>query len=101
MAKFMMETVNSMLIEMYPSLAHAEMLKRQKRQAEGIDAMKDRGEWDKYGRPITIKTDKDFKNAYNEWKEKKITAVKAMELSGMSKATFYRKVKEYENTFCK
>lgn len=63
--------------------------------------MKDRGEWDKYGRPRTIKIDKDFKNVYNEWKEKKITAVKAMELSGMSKATFYRKVKEYKNTSCK
>jgi len=33
---------------------------------------------------------------YKQWKENGITAVKAMELSGLSKATFYRKVKEYE-----
>ncbi len=39
MAKMMMETVNNMLIEMYASLAHAEMLKRQKRQSEGIKAI--------------------------------------------------------------
>lgn len=96
MAKMMMETVNNMLIEMYASLAHAEMLKRQKRQREGIEAMKERGEWDKYGRPIAYKITNDFINAYNEWKAGNITAVKAMKLAGMTKSTFYRKVKEYE-----
>lgn len=96
MASMMMVTINNMLIEMYASFAHAEMLKREKRQKEGIQAMKDRGEWDKYGRPTIIKIDDKFMNAYSQWKAKEITGVKAMELSGLSKATFYRKVKEHE-----
>ena len=96
MATMMMETINNMLIEMYASFAHAEMLKRQKRQTEGIEAMKERGEWDKYGRPTTIKIDESFINAYTIWKSGEGTAVKAMEKCNMTKATFYRKVKEYE-----
>ena len=81
---------------MYASFAHAEMLKRQKRQTEGIEAMKERGEWDRYGRPTTIKIDESFINAYTAWKAGEGTAVKAMEKCSMTKATFYRKVKEYE-----
>ncbi|MBU3188742.1 recombinase family protein [Clostridium bowmanii] len=96
MAEMMMETINNMLIEMYASFAHAEMMKRQKRQTEGIQAMKDRGEWDNYGRPTTIKINDNFKIIYKQWKDGEITAVKSMELNNMSKATFYRKVKEYE-----
>ena len=96
MATMMMETINNMLIEMYASFAHAEMLKRQKRQTEGIEAMKERGEWDNYGRPTTIKIDDSFKGTYTQWKYGEITAIKAMELCSMAKATFYRKVKEYE-----
>jgi len=96
MASMMMETINNMLIEMYASFAHAEMLKRQKRQIEGIEAMKERGEWNKYGRPTTIKIDESFINAYTTWKAGEGTAVKAMGKCNMTKATFYRKVKEYE-----
>ena len=81
---------------LFRSFAHAEMLKRQKRQTEGIEAMKQRGEWDKYGRPTTIKINDSFISAYTQWKSGEGTAVKAMEKCGMAKATFYRKVKEYE-----
>lgn len=95
MSKMMLETINNMLIEMYASLAHAEMLKREKRQKEGIKAMKDRGDFDKYGRP-GIKIDKNFIEIYNIWKEGKIKAVEAFKKLNMSKPTFYRKVKEYE-----
>ena len=44
----------------------------------------------------TIEISDNFIDAYKQWKGNGITAVKAMELSGFSKATFYRKVKEYE-----
>jgi DNA invertase Pin-like site-specific DNA recombinase len=95
MAKMMMETINNMLIEMYASLAHAEMLKREKRQKEGIQAMKARGEFNKYGRP-SIEIDNNFIETYKSWKDGKIKAVEAMDILGMKKATFYRKVKKYE-----
>ncbi len=47
------------------------------------------------GRP-KIEIDDKFINAYKEWKERNITATKAMELADMSRTTFYRRVKEYE-----
>lgn len=42
MAQMLMETVNNMLIELYSAMAQAELEKKEKRQAEGIQAMKDR-----------------------------------------------------------
>jgi DNA invertase Pin-like site-specific DNA recombinase len=54
MAGMIMETISNMLIEMYATFAHAEMIKRETRQREGIQAMKDRGEWDRYGRKPTM-----------------------------------------------
>ena len=40
-----------MLIELYAAMAQAEIEKKEKRQREGIDAKKARGEWEEYGRP--------------------------------------------------
>ncbi|WP_331496732.1 hypothetical protein [Romboutsia sedimentorum] len=38
----------------------------------------------------------NFEEVYNEWKNNKITAVKAMELLNLKNNIFYRIVKEYE-----
>ncbi|WP_412094923.1 hypothetical protein [Bacillus atrophaeus] len=38
----------------------------------------------------------EFEQAYKQWKAGEITAVEAMKKSSMTKATFYRRVKEYE-----
>ena len=51
MAKMIMETINNMLIELYATMAQAEIEKKDKRQQEGIEAKKARGEWADYGRP--------------------------------------------------
>ncbi|MFA9397950.1 MAG: recombinase family protein [Clostridiaceae bacterium] len=51
MASMIIETINNMLIELYATIAQAEIEKKEKRQREGIQAKKDRGEWDDYGRP--------------------------------------------------
>ena len=58
MARMIMETVNNMLIELYSAMAQAEIEKKEKRQAEGIQAMKERGEWYKYGRPRKLTLEK-------------------------------------------
>mgnify|MGYP000961133350 CR=1 FL=1 len=50
------------------------------------------------GRPKVCITE-EFVQAYDEWKSGKITAVKAMEQIGIKKTTFYKLVKEYENSF--
>ena len=40
-----METINNMLLELYAAMAQAEIEKKEKRQREGIDAKKNRGEF--------------------------------------------------------
>ena len=44
MAKMIMETINNMLIELYATMAQAEIEKKEKRQREGIATKKARGE---------------------------------------------------------
>ncbi|HDR7612622.1 TPA: recombinase family protein [Bacillus mycoides] len=65
------------------------------RQAEGIALAKAKGKH--LGRP-RIPITQEFTDAYNEWKEGKITATAAMKKCKISSsATFYRIVKRYEN----
>lgn len=93
MAQMIMETINNMLIELYATMAQAEIEKKEKRQQEGIAAKKARGEWDEYGRPKAQKPD-NWNEVITSWKNGEITAVKAMELTGLKKTTFYKLVKE-------
>lgn len=95
MASMMMDTINNMLVEMYATFAHAEMQKREKRQREGIASMKDRGEWEQYGRPKAI----DFKlfvKAYKAVEEGTVKPFECMKQLGMTKPSFYRYKKQYE-----
>ncbi|MGL5568873.1 MAG: recombinase family protein [Cetobacterium sp.] len=94
-ANMMMETINNMLIEMYASLAHAEMEKRVKRQEEGIAAKKARGEWDEYGRPRVVKH-KKFAKEYQRVLVGDIKPIECMKILGLTKPTYYRYKKEYE-----
>ena len=43
-----------MLIKLYAAMAQAEIEKKEKRQREGLEAKKARGEWDDYGRPAVM-----------------------------------------------
>jgi DNA invertase Pin-like site-specific DNA recombinase len=89
MAKMMLETINNMMIELYASMAQAELEKKQKRQREGIDAKKARGEWGDYGRP-RIMAMKDFAERYKAVLDGKKRPFELMRELGMTKATFYR-----------
>jgi DNA invertase Pin-like site-specific DNA recombinase len=95
MAKMMMETINNMLLEMYASFAHAEMEKRAKRQREGIEAKKARGEWSDYGRPRALDFDK-FILYYERVLKGELKPKEVMELLNITKPTYYRYKKEYE-----
>lgn len=66
------------------------------RQREGIEAKKERGEY-KGREPIRV-DESVFKQEYDLWKEGKITAKTAMSHLGLKPNTFYRRVKEYENS---
>ena len=91
MARMLMETINNMLIELYAAMAQAEIEKKEKRQREGIQAKKERGEWDDYGRPATMKLE-DFAHEYLKVKAGELRPFELMRKLGMSKTTFYRYV---------
>ena len=93
MAQMIMETINNMLIELYATMAQAEIEKKEKRQREGIETKKERGEWDDYGRPKAQKPS-NWEEVITQWNNGEITAVKAMELTGTKKTTFYKLLKQ-------
>lgn len=93
MVQMIMETINNMLIELYATMAQAEIEKKEKRQQEGIAAKKARGEWGDYGRPKAQKPD-NWNEVITLWHNGDITAVKAMELTGLKKTTFYKLAKQ-------
>lgn len=93
MAKMIMETINNMLIELYATMAQAEVEKKEKRQREGIQAKKARGEWADYGRP-RIEKPSNWDEVVSLWENGIITAVRAMELTGLKKTSFYKLLKE-------
>jgi len=64
-----------------------------KRQSEGIAIAKSEGKH--LGRPKTEKP-QNWDSTIADWKSGKITAVKAMELTGVKRNTFYLMVKEQE-----
>lgn len=92
-ARMILETINNMLIEMYAAMAQAKMEKKEKRQQEGIQAKKDRGEWDDYGR-AAVMTVEEFFREYSKVMEGKIRPFELMKELGMSKSTFYRYVEK-------
>lgn len=89
LGKMIYETIQNMVIELYACLAQAEVEKKDKRQREGIEAMKARGEWDKYGRPKACK-DEDFAKVYEKVVNGEMTVVAAAKELKVSVPTFYR-----------
>ena len=93
MAKMILETVNHMLIELYAAMAQAEIEKKEKRQREGIEQMKERGEWDNYGRHRVMSLP-DFEKEYQNVKDGKIKSLELMRKLNMKKSTYFKYVRE-------
>lgn len=72
------------------------MKKKEKRQREGIDSKKARGEWDNYGRPAVMFLE-EFVEHYQKVVSGEIRPFEMMKQLGMSKTTFYRYVKKNKN----
>ena len=64
-----------------------------KRQAQGIAAAKAKGI--KFGRPV-IEAPQGFEKISKDFKRGKIKLAEAAEKTGLSKTTFYRRLREYE-----
>ena len=93
MARMLMETINNMLIELYATMAQAEIDKKEKRQREGIDSKKVHGEWEDYGRPAVMSLE-EFAEHYQKVVLGEMRPFELMKKLGMSKTTFYRYVKK-------
>lgn len=96
LARLMMETINNMLIEIYASLAEAEMKKKEKRQREGIEQKKQRGEWDDYGRPRVLSKE-EFAKAYRKVLSGDLRPCDVKKQYDLNNSTYYRYCKEYNN----
>lgn len=94
LARLMIETINNVLIEIYASLAQAEMEKKEKRQREGMEAKKLRGEWDEVGRPRAIEPEK-FNQEFLRVIEKEVTPTQLQRELGLTVSTFYRYRKDF------
>ena len=94
MARMMLETINNMMLELYGSMAQAELEKKEKRQREGIEAKKLRGEWDDYGRPSVMKQE-TFDENFQSVVSGETTPTQLRKNLGMTHSTFYR----YRKTF--
>lgn len=81
-----------LMLTIFAGLAQFERECLLERQAEGIAIAKQEG---RMGRP-EIQPCSDFASIVQDWQDGKMTAVEAMKLAGMTKATFYRKVKSMQ-----
>lgn len=81
-------------IIMFAALAQLERESILERQAEGIAIAKAEGKY-KGRKPKELP---DFLEVYEDWKKKRVSAAGASRALGISRSTFYRKVKEYEDS---
>lgn len=98
--KLIGEMINSVLIEVYATLAQQELERKEKRQREAIAAMPRDPETGKildYGRKKTSVEDvKPYKDYYELVEDGYLTATKAMKLMGVKKTTYYKYKKIWE-----
>lgn len=95
MARLIMNCINDMLISFYDLMSKTELERKRKRQSEGIQAKKDRGEWDDYGRPRIMPLH-DFAVQYKKVENGEIIGAELMRQLNLNYSTFYRYVKEYK-----
>ena len=85
--EWVFEMVNNILIEVLGTIAEQERQTLKARQAEGIKAAKDKG---LYRGRKEIEKPQNWDSVIADWKDDKITATKAIELTGVKRTTFYK-----------
>jgi DNA invertase Pin-like site-specific DNA recombinase len=90
------KVLEDQFLSLFSYVAAQERTRSKKRQAEGIAEAKKKGT--KFGRNKVEVDRNEFKKVYDAWKDPntKIKAVQAMKQLGLTKPTFYKRVKEYE-----
>lgn len=75
-----------------------EMEKKEKRQKEGMEAKRLRGEWDEVGRPRAIEQEK-FNQEFMRVVQKKVTPTQLQRELGLTSSTYYRYRKNFYEIF--
>lgn len=96
LSKLILETVNNVLIELVSMNAETEIERKRKRCDEGREAMKVRGDWERYGRP-RIMSKESFAEAYRRVERKEIGSLALMRELDINRDTYFRYVREYKN----
>lgn len=81
------DMVNNILIEVLGTISQRERLYIRERVKMGVESARQRNV--KFGRPSLPKPS-NWSEVYNDWRRRKITAEKAMELTGLKRTSFYR-----------
>lgn len=84
--------IADLVLQILSFTAQSERENIKKRQAQGIAAAKAKGV--KFGRPGKEAPD-DFGELVRAWEQKRLTLEKVLEQCSMSKATFFRRLREY------
>ena len=90
--EWIMDMVNNILIEVLSSYAEQERVEIRQRQKEGIAAKRASDSWDDYGRPS--KEVPDFEKFLKKQKDGELSVVECCKQLGISRATWYNKLKE-------
>lgn len=83
--------ISDIVLQILSFVAESERDNIRKRQAQGISSAKAKGV--RFGRPET-KTPENFPNLVKRWREDKLSLNSLLETCQMSRATFYRRVRE-------
>lgn len=92
--EWIVEMVNNIIIEVLSSIAEQERKTTKQRQKEGIEAAHKKGKH--LGRPNVTFPD-NWQENYDIWRSGQITATEAMQRMGLTRSSFYKLVKIYEN----
>lgn len=92
--EWIVEMVNNIIIEVLSSIAEQERKTTKQRQKEGIEAAHKKGKH--LGRPKVTFPD-NWQENYDIWRSGQITATEAMQHMGLTRSSFYKLVKIYEN----
>ena len=84
--------IADLVLQILSFVAQSERENIKKRQAQGIAAAKAKGV--KFGRP-EVPTPDNFDKFIARWEKGQITTSEILNLTGLTKSTFYRKVREY------
>lgn len=89
--------ISDLVLQLLSYVATTELNHIKSRQSEGIKSAKANGV--QFGRPRKeIIFDDSFKLLYRQWKKKQITTKYFKGTLGLKSNTFYRRIKEFENT---